>query len=138
MVYTGVMEVLLFRLRRVGLVAVIGAVFGILLPASSNGFSGRKEPPSPPTCFLSGDVINRTKPTEGFESLGNMIRLRFEAESAQECTSLFEGWCKKEVLGRKCQVGKLAGYFEKDKSRIDYTLSSDCEVQRTPPVRKNQ
>lgn len=102
----------------------------LIMPLNAHSFSKKPTKPPPPVCFLSGEV-NKTGATGGsFESLGNSIRLRFEAASGEECMAQFQAWCKTDVLAHRYVVGKLAGYFDHSGTRADFTINADCTVLR--------
>ncbi|MEK6705406.1 MAG: hypothetical protein AABZ06_06425 [Bdellovibrionota bacterium] len=88
-----------------------------------------------PICFLWGTARPRDAKVKekGFESVSNTIRLKFDADSKDECKSQFESYCRGGIMARGFKTDKLNGYFQEtsDSSRINFTVDPACAVRKT-------
>lgn len=89
-----------------------------------------------PRCYMWGySVATNTSDGANFRTLGNQIRLHFDAEDKNKCLRFIKSYCQYNILDRRDEPKKMKAYFRngnEDKPSTYFKIGSGCEIEEVP------
>jgi hypothetical protein len=103
-------------------------------PLSSPRPQSSKPPMKNPLCILAGDMLDTKKSKrQGFEALGNFVRIRFGSNQLKDCTEAVSEYCRTS-LNQGFIPGNLGVKYREssdpETKTYDYVFDRNCNLQR--------